>query len=142
MNHIETVLKYLAAALSFLGVNTLIEFQPLTFFQKLYQAFVCATILLYLFEFVFTFYHNSHNTEDVLTGDQIILSLCIVGITTFIIRCVIMLNKRDKFRFLINWIRDVHKTTLDNKIIERCTDQSFDETKKHLLKVWRYFVLH
>lgn len=138
MKDIESILKYMEAALSFLGINILIEFRSLTLFQKVYRAFVCFTMLLYFFEFVFTFYHNSHNVEATPTGDQIILGLSVVGIPAIIIRGVILLNKRDELLVLTNWMRDVHQITEDHELIEKCTDQSFDnKPKQDLVKAWK-----
>lgn len=125
----ENILKIIETLLTISGINVFVDFNNLHLFHKIYRLF-CAFMVICVY--TTSFYYDFWLATKI--GLKLFLGAAVVGITTTVLRAILLASQRNKFVFLMNWLREVYQGGYSS------VDESNTELEKVseiLLKAWR-----
>lgn len=135
------ILYFFQILLTILGLNVLTDFSSQNIFNKLNRLFWIFDIFLYDFVFCYNFGYNA----ELSVTDKFVLIICIVAVTEEILRVLILFVKHKEFKFLYQWLQELHET-VQNEITKELSAVSYHKLGLSLIKTLKivsvFFVIN
>lgn len=135
--NITKISRTIKIVLTVWGVNVFLDFKNHNIISKVHgilNAFVI--LIVYSTGFWAEFWWNLTDPKSDDIGITFFLGNSVVGITTTVMRGILMVINRKQLLFLLRWLREVHETG-DNDVDRKYRGIYLDVTAKKILKAWK-----
>lgn len=137
-SNIQTIFRLIKISLACLGINVFVEFQNLNLFSKIYRIFTAVILVFfYSFTFFYTFFFNLQNNDEDKLNDQFLISNCIIGVSTILIRLSLSFIKKNHYFAIFDWIMDVYEPIKDLNL-QKYAGTKFEKLGDRYVKIWKW----
>lgn len=130
-SNIEKILKTIKIVLTICGINAFVDFKNHNIFYRIHgiiNAFF--VIFVYTSGFYYDFWLML-TTKNI--SASFFLGNSVIGISTTVMRAMLLVINRNEFTFLMNWLKEIYEDSED----EKYKNTILKSTAEKILKAWK-----